>query len=146
MQLFAEVTSGTILLMGAGLVSALLLAKRTQRQFRKVAASHEPKKRVQMPCEPQDLRAQAKSMQSLEQWEVRMHDLARELSGQLDAKLSALEHLIRDADARIAELARLSSATAEAGAASVSTEPLRAPHFTHVPGATSQAIEPRQPA
>lgn len=31
-------------------------------------------------------------------WEVEMHDLARELSGKLDSKMGALEHLIREAD------------------------------------------------
>jgi hypothetical protein len=33
-----------------------------------------------------------------------MHDLARELSAQLDSKMSALEHLIRDAERQIARL------------------------------------------
>ena len=33
-----------------------------------------------------------------EQWEVAMHDLARDLSGQLDSKIRILELLIREAD------------------------------------------------
>lgn len=31
-------------------------------------------------------------------WEVQMHETARDLSGQLDTKMSALSHLIREAD------------------------------------------------
>jgi hypothetical protein len=31
-------------------------------------------------------------------WEVQMHETARELSGQLDSKMAALAHLIREAD------------------------------------------------
>ena len=47
--------------------------------------------------------------QDLTRWEVEMHDTARQLSGQLDGKLAALGHLIRDAD-RVA--ARLEAALA----------------------------------
>jgi hypothetical protein len=36
--------------------------------------------------------------EELVQWEVEMHDMARDLSGQLDSKMSALQHLIREAD------------------------------------------------
>lgn len=37
-------------------------------------------------------------------WEVRMHDLARDLSGQLDSKIVILEQLIRDAQQATARL------------------------------------------
>lgn len=43
-------------------------------------------------------------------WEVRMHELARELSAELDSKMGALQHLIRLADER---LARLDAAAAQ---------------------------------
>ena len=53
-------------------------------------------------CRPgsQEMKAQ----HQVEHWEVRMHDLARELSAQLDSKMSALEHLIQDAERQITRL------------------------------------------
>lgn len=45
-------------------------------------------------------------------WEVKMHDLGRELSAQLDSKMSALQQLIADADRAAA---RLESALSSAG-------------------------------
>jgi hypothetical protein len=38
------------------------------------------------------------------QWEVQMHEIARELSGRLDSKMAALEQLIREADRAAARL------------------------------------------
>lgn len=38
------------------------------------------------------------------QWEVEMHEIARELSGQLDSKIVMLEHLIRTARQESARL------------------------------------------
>jgi hypothetical protein len=49
--------------------------------------------------------------QDLAQWEVEMHDTARQLSGQLDNKLAALGHLIREADRAAARLEAALSAT-----------------------------------
>lgn len=47
-------------------------------------------------------------------WEVKMHELGRELSAQLDSKMSALQQLIADADRAAARLeAALSSAGRE---------------------------------
>jgi hypothetical protein len=37
-------------------------------------------------------------------WEIDMHDIARDLSGQLDSKMSMLKHLIREADLAAARL------------------------------------------
>ncbi len=50
----------------------------------------------------------------LAQWEVEMHDTARQLSGQLDSKLAALGHLIREADRAAARLEAALSATGPA--------------------------------
>ncbi len=56
-----------------------------------------------------------------EQWEVSMHDLARDLSGQLDSKIRVLELLIREANQAASRLKRLgtnrSRGTGEAHAA-----------------------------
>jgi hypothetical protein len=38
------------------------------------------------------------------EWEVQMHDLVREMSGQMNSKMAALEHLVREADRAAARL------------------------------------------
>jgi hypothetical protein len=38
------------------------------------------------------------------EWEVQMHEMAREMTGQLTSKMAALEHLIREADRAAARL------------------------------------------
>jgi len=45
------------------------------------------------------------------EWEVQMHDFARQVSGQLDSKMAALEHLIREADRAAARLEAAVAAT-----------------------------------
>ncbi|HEX5498253.1 MAG TPA: hypothetical protein VFX03_03465, partial [Thermomicrobiales bacterium] len=40
----------------------------------------------------------------LQRWEVQLHEVARETTAKIDNKISLLEHLIRDADERIARL------------------------------------------
>jgi hypothetical protein len=68
------------------------------------------------------------------EWEVQMHDFARQMTGQLDSKMAALEHLTREADRAAA---RLEAAVAAArgqqppapsqAAPAVPVEPPRAP-------------------
>ena len=41
---------------------------------------------------------------SAQRWEVEMHEIARELMAQMDSKMIALQHLVRDADAAAARL------------------------------------------
>ena len=50
------------------------------------------------------LRRQAALPDDLAQWEVEMHETARQLSAQLDAKLSLLQSLIAEADRAAARL------------------------------------------
>jgi hypothetical protein len=60
--------------------------------------------------------------QDLTRWEVEMHDTARQLSGQLDGKLAALGHLIREADRVAARLEAALSATRSATPATTTTD------------------------
>ena len=46
----------------------------------------------------------AKSPATVDRWEVQMHDTARDLSGQLDSKLSMLQALVAEADRAAARL------------------------------------------
>lgn len=57
----------------------------------------------------------ARPTAELQHWEVEMHELARDLSGRLDSKLSALQQLVIQADARIARLEELLGERVAAG-------------------------------
>ena len=56
---------------------------------------------------PQRQRSPAEHAHSIEQWEVRMYDLQRDMLAELNTKLSALQHLLTVADERIARLETL---------------------------------------
>lgn len=82
----------------------------------------------------------------LARWEVQMHDLARTLSGQLDSKMSALEHLIREADraagrleTALAAMQQLSVASPAPGPAASQDTGLSEPRFQAVTSGANQA-------
>ncbi len=58
----------------------------------------------------------------LVRWEVEMHDTARELSGQLESRMSALAHLIREADRAAARLEAALASTGEPGRRKTSSQ------------------------
>lgn len=114
MQLLAQVEPTTVLfLSGLALVCAVLLF-RTHRQLNtrpKGRLSHPSTWSKAAPSKPSaahhlDMPREA------QRWEVEMHDTARELRGQLDTKISVLQHLIRDA---AEQAARLEAALDRAG-------------------------------
>lgn len=53
---------------------------------------------------------------SVQRWEVEMHEIARELMAQMDSKMVALQHLIRDAEAAAARLEAANAATKKSDA------------------------------
>ncbi|HEX5447423.1 MAG TPA: hypothetical protein VFW87_26650 [Pirellulales bacterium] len=127
MQLLAQLEPTTVLfLSGLGLVCAVLLF-RTHRQLNtrpKGQLSHPSSwSKPRLPKTPAahhlDLPRDA------QRWEVQMHETARELRGQLDSKISVLQHLIRDA---AAETARLEAAIERAARLEVSAA-RPAPHL-----------------
>jgi hypothetical protein len=69
-------------------------------------------------------------------WEVQMHDTARELYGQLDSKMGALAHLIREADRAAGRL--------EAALASIQRVPEQGPAAEAADGLPPHA--PEEPA
>ena len=100
----------TILLSGVALVVGLMLF-RVQRYYRRNPSIAAPAD-SSSTAEPRT-RAGAFSGASLHavgreiaDLEIQIHDFAREVSGQLDSKMAALEHLIRDADRAAARLER----------------------------------------
>ena len=107
MALLAELTGGSLFLVIFVVVTAFVLMLRTQRQLR------QPSKQARPGDSPSNTRVEKrlssgrqemKVQPQVEHWEVRMHDMARELSAQLDSKMSALEHLIQDAERQIVRL------------------------------------------
>jgi len=106
MGLLAEgQAANALLLAGVALVCAVLLF-RSQRRIRRQTSSQ--------PLPPSAWRPQAPTQsrtanavnppQEAEDWQVEFHEMAREATAKLDNKIRILEHLIRDADARIARL------------------------------------------
>jgi hypothetical protein len=90
------------------IVVAGYLFLRSQRYF---ARHRDDAAFADRPATPSSERQSTAAPQEMARWEVEMHDTARQLSGQLDSKLSALGHLIREADRAAARLEAALSAT-----------------------------------
>jgi len=119
------------------IVSGALLL-RTQRYFARQARNALPME------EPEARRTPSERMPQQspdENWEVQMHELARDLSGRLDSKMSALERLIEDADRAAARLEAALGGGAQ-GQPSTQAERLRSVSPPRAPEAVSAAAEP----
>jgi hypothetical protein len=109
---FAELSSSQVaLLAGIGLFVFVIL-RRTARTFKtspppsprfKNDESMPSRAATMLPLGSARVRSAAGSSEH-EAWEVEMHELARELRGQIDTKMRALEALIRTADEAIGRL------------------------------------------
>jgi len=110
MILLGEI-SGSTFILAAVVAMVLLVLVRSQKSLRKAAIrpSLPPPERTSLQPSPShhSPKSVGADPQHLQAWEVRMHDLARDLSGQLDSKMSALSHLIRDAQQQVDRLERL---------------------------------------
>jgi hypothetical protein len=100
-----------MLLAGIGLFVFVIL-RRTARTFKSTPPassrfgnddSSRNKTATMLPLGSVRIRSVAGSSEH-EAWEIEMHELARELRGQIDTKMRALEALIRTADDAIARL------------------------------------------
>jgi hypothetical protein len=111
MVLFAKVDWASICLVGAILIFTITLLVRIRRyavrQKKKPQAVSVRTHRPDASRRGHHLGAPAEALQ----WEVQMHETARDLSAQLDGKMRALGHLIAEADRAAA---RLETALAEA--------------------------------
>jgi hypothetical protein len=117
------------------MVSGMLLL-RTQRYFARQAQAGLPSRPEETP---RRLAERAPLPEAVQPWEVEMHELARELSGRLDSKMGALQHLIRDADRAAARL--------EAALRAASDVPPRGQAEGLMPGHAPAVAEPAaQPA
>ncbi len=86
-----------VFLLGLALLCVILLM-RSKRYFRQVTHYQVPKPHSPPPKVPAKTTAAIVSREA-EKLEVSMHELARDLSGQLDSKIRVLELLIREANA-----------------------------------------------
>lgn len=91
----------TMMLLLAMVVIIGFLLFRSKRYFARL--QNAPPARVTTDDEPARPSYAARP-ESVGQWEIEMHDFAREISGQLDSKMSALGQLIREADRAAARL------------------------------------------
>lgn len=106
MGLLAEgQAANALLLAGVALVCAVLLF-RSQRRIRRQTSSQPLPPSAWRPQAPTQSRAASavNPPQEAEDWQVEFHEMAREATAKLDNKIRILEHLIRDADVRIARL------------------------------------------
>lgn len=119
--------SAVAALVFVGAVSFMLLM-RSQRYFRRQRPEPLPSQRAK-----QAIPAASRPPADVERWQVDMHDLARELSAQLDSKLSALQYLVNLADERIAQLQSLTaqSSTSPGVARKASTDATQAEPLAH---------------
>ena len=86
--LFAAIEPTMLFVLGMLVIGAVLLRRFRMNRRSACKPSHRPTtigERASHPLNPPAM---------LTQWEVQMHETARELSGQLDSKISILQHLI----------------------------------------------------
>jgi hypothetical protein len=98
MSLFADTGLPTMIALGAVVLLVGMMLLRLQRYYGRRPSSTSPVSPSPAPRHPSPV------TREMAELEVQMHDLAREMSGQLTSKMAALEHLIRDADRAAARL------------------------------------------
>jgi hypothetical protein len=108
MSLFGESSGGTVFLMVLVIGVVFMVLMKTRRA---PTATTRPvrgaKSKTSTTAAKSTTGTNADAPQEVRRWEVEMHELARDLSAQLDSKMMALQHLLRQADERIAQLSAL---------------------------------------
>ena len=102
MSLLAQIGGPTALLLLALVVMIGVLMMRSHRYFSRQDRS--PIVRTERPQPSLHGAPHGATPDSLAQWEVQMHETARDLSAQLDSKMGALQHLTCEADRAAARL------------------------------------------
>jgi hypothetical protein len=91
------------LLMGGMLLLIFMLRKQATAHFRRAARAGDDRPRAGAITQA----SAADASPELARWEVHLRETARELSAQLDSKMVALQHLIRQAREEQSRLQRL---------------------------------------
>jgi hypothetical protein len=103
MVLLAEFNGGTVFFLLVVLVSTCLLLMRSHRQLGRRPVGGPAIVKMPRPAKSTESYDKRTPVE-VERYEVRMHELARDLSAQLDSKMVALQELLRTADERVAQL------------------------------------------
>lgn len=106
MSPIAQIEGTTVLfLAGLGLTCGFLLF-RTHRQLnaKPKAKPSPPSTWSKLQPDPEPVAHRLGAPAEVRRWEAELHELTRELRGQLDTKIALLEHLIRDAGQQAARL------------------------------------------
>ena len=103
MHLLAKMEPSEMLLLAAVVAATSMLLIRIRRYMRRQKKSQSVIVRTDRP-EPHERGHHIGLPAEAINWEVEMHQTARDLSAQLDSKMSALGHLVREADRASARL------------------------------------------
>ncbi len=130
-------------------ITVAFLLLRVQRYYG--SQSSRPRPLAGPPLRPSEHGHDPDAPREFANWEVRMHDTARQLSAQLDSKLGLLEQLVREAD-RAASRLETALAAAQSGSPALRPVPprpaLRRPHRSRslAPPARPKRFRLRPPA
>jgi hypothetical protein len=101
-MLLADMTANALFLLGLLVIGVVVRRSFRKRSGRSVTEVCAPK-----PTKRESWSGPHNSPDQVARWEVQMHDLARDLSGQLDSKIGILRHLVDDAQQAAARLEAL---------------------------------------
>jgi hypothetical protein len=116
MPLFAELSTSQLFLVGL-LATSMFMLFHTRRRWQQTA-QRRPVEKSSTTSQRWDKSHTAASPADVREWEIEVHEFARDVSARIDSKLAALEHLMRAAhhetlrlEAAIARSQGISSAT-----------------------------------
>jgi hypothetical protein len=109
---WGEVTATQMLMLAAAIAGLTIVMLSTRRRIRKSRRTP----RIDARRRYEQIKGETKAAHDIEQVMVELEALSRQIHGRIDTKLVRLEVTIRDADRRIAELAKATrAATAGSG-------------------------------
>ena len=106
MVLVALIDSGWLFFAGCALFTLVLLRRTYVRLGRRKRASPNPIERIARPTGPWD-GVQRDALAQVERQKVEMHEMSRDLNGELSSKIIVLEKLIGDSQQQIERLEKL---------------------------------------
>ena len=110
MLVLVATLQSTLGLLAGGALLTLILLKRSYRYFgRQKKGSSAPIERVARPASQWD-GAQRDALAQVERQKVEMHEMSRDLNGQLSSRIIVLERLIGDSQRQIERLEALLAA------------------------------------
>jgi hypothetical protein len=126
MDMLAQLGFPTLAFLGALALTIFMLLLRVQRYY---GRPQEPRPSLAPPPheKPHERTRDLGDPSSMLNWEVEMHETARELSAELNSKMGVLEHLVREADRAAARLeAALAAARGASPQSTTAPDPLDA--------------------